>query len=135
MPAGRPTNYTPELAERMCATIAGGMSVTKMCALDWAPPKQIFYLWLMKHPEFYDQYIQAKESQSHCLVDEIVDIADTDENPKKAKVRVDARVIYAEKCAPRKYGKRQFNENTHKIDQLDNLLDELEGDGRWKPGK
>jgi hypothetical protein len=38
------------------------------------------------------------------LIDEVISIADTDPDPKNARVRIDARKWLFEKLAPKKYG-------------------------------
>ena len=114
---GRPTKYSEKLMERMCDTIAGGMSVSRMCKNDWAPERQTFYNWLMQYPAFFDRYIHARETQSHCLIDEIADIADDmEDEPNSRRIRIEARRIYAEKCAPTKYSPKQQIETDQKIE-------------------
>ena len=40
-------------------------------------------------------------------------IADTDPDPNRARVRIDARKWWAAKVNPKKYGERVFNDNTN----------------------
>ncbi len=37
MPAGRPTDYTPELGDLICSRIAEGSSLRKICTDDEMP--------------------------------------------------------------------------------------------------
>jgi hypothetical protein len=48
-------------------------------------------------------YACAREMQRDHLLDEIVHIAGTDPNPKRARVRINARKWLFEKMAPKKY--------------------------------
>lgn len=62
--------------------------------------------WLRERPEFADQYARAREEQAESYADEIVQIADDEPDPAKARVRVDARKWVASKLKPKKYGER-----------------------------
>ena len=62
--------------------------------------------WLEAKPEFRDQYARARERQAHHYAAEIVEIADTEEDPAKARVRIDARKWVASKLLPKAYGER-----------------------------
>jgi hypothetical protein len=89
------------------------------------PDRSTIYDWLLRHPEFADQYARAREEQADTLADEIIAIAD--EQPeiiavtdKKTgaliehkldgaflqwqKNRIDARKWTAMKLKPKKYG-------------------------------
>jgi len=93
--------------DRMLAEIMGGRSVNRLCQdEDWTPSKSTFYRWMADADKAtWDKYARAIEARCHCLIDEIVDIADTEEDHRRARIRIEARVTYAEKCAPKKYGK------------------------------
>jgi hypothetical protein len=79
------------------------------------------YEWLLRHPEFSEQYARAREEQAETLADEIVALADEDpvqvvDDKGIARVdsawvtwqknRVDARKWVASKLKPKKYGDR-----------------------------
>lgn len=88
--------------------------------------------WLHKHPEFADQYAQARDKQAELLADECIEIADDDSQDildvgvggdmrsitnsaavQRAKLRVDARKWKASQLAPKKWGQQQIkNEHT-----------------------
>lgn len=102
---GRPTNYTPELADKICASLATGMSLRRLTAQDDMPSAQTVYEWSRKFPEFADQYARAKEDRAESYADEIAEIADNQElDPNSRRVMIDARKWVACKFAPRKYG-------------------------------
>ena len=105
MPGGRPTHYTPELAQKICSALSGGMSLRRLTAQDDMPSAQTVYEWLWKHKEFAEQYARAKEDRAESYADEIAEIADNQElDPNSRRVMIDARKWIACKFAPRKYG-------------------------------
>lgn len=123
---GRPTDYTPALAEEICDAIASdSKGLRRLCKEHghW-PVKANIYKWLKKHPEFRDLYAQAKQHQIEALIDEILEIADDTSNDtiikvdddgnekrvcnnewiNRSRLRIDSRKWLAAKLAPRLYG-------------------------------
>ncbi len=103
---GRPTIYTDELAKEICDRIAEGESLKAICLSNGMPSRSIIYDWKRDNPIFSDMYAQAKRDQADSLADEIHYIADTEPDPAKARVRVDARKWTASKLRPGSYGER-----------------------------
>jgi hypothetical protein len=91
------------------------------------PAQSTVYDWLLRQPEFAEQYTRAREEQADSLADEIIDIAD--EQPEIVTVtdkktgaliehkldgaflqwqknRIEARKWTAMKLKPKKYGDR-----------------------------
>ena len=86
------------------------------------PALKTVFLWLGRHPEFVQQYAQAREEQAETLADEIVSISDEREGKAimadgaevsvvfdstavaRNRLRVDARKWVAAKLLPKKYG-------------------------------
>lgn len=115
MAAGRPTDYSQELADYICERISDGESLRAICESDDMPNRATVFRWLGKHQEFSDQYARAREEQAEALADEIVSIADqmppiTDNGSTDSghvswqKNRVEARKWVASKLKPKKYG-------------------------------
>ena len=52
-------------------------------------------------------FARAREQRAETFADQIVEIADTEEDAAKARVRVDARKFVASKLLPRTYGDKQ----------------------------
>lgn len=140
MPAGRPTDYSEELATIICAGIAEGKSLNKICKEDSMPCMLSVYRWLFKYPEFSKNYTKAREDQAETLADDIVEISDNGtndwmeindpDNPgyrvngeaiARSRLRVDARKWIASKLKPKKYGERQEVEHTLNGDLVDLL--------------
>lgn len=109
---GRPTTYTPYIAEQICLRLMEGESLRTICKDESMPSRASVNKWLIDNTEFSDQYARAREAQAEVLADEIICIADdaTRDDVKdsgaleRAKIRIDARKWYSSKVAPKKYG-------------------------------
>lgn len=127
---GRPTDYSIELAEEICDTIASSSKgIKKLCRENehW-PSYMTIYRWLRKHKEFCDLYTQAKRDQIQVYVDEIIEISDESSHDdlvnkngdvycnsewiNRSRLRVDTRKWLAAKLVPRLYGEKIQNEHS-----------------------
>lgn len=148
---GRPSDFSQELADRICERLADGESLRNICDEDEMPNKATIFRWLAKFPEFRDQYARARETQADSLFDEILSIADdgrndwmerhgeedagwvaNGENLRRSQLRVDSRKWMAGKLRPKKYGDKITQE--HGItDDLADLLKAVDGRTRGIP--
>jgi len=131
MQMGRPSDYTEDMAIEICARLASGESLVRMCKADDMPSVSTVYRWIQAHEEFRDNYTRAREDQADTLADEILDIANTPVVGVKTKtnekgevettegdmiehrrLQVDARKWIAAKLKPKKYGDKQQTEVT-----------------------
>lgn len=136
MAGGRPSVYTPELADRICAALAAGESLRTVCKAEDLPCAATVFSWMRTIPEFLEQYTRAKEESADAMVDEMMDIADNqceqplivDDVPltvngemvmvkdmvsvNHAKLRIETRKWCASKLKPKKYGDKLTNEHT-----------------------
>jgi len=110
-PGGRPTDYSPEMVEKICqAIICYSMGIRKLCEkFDYLPGHTTIRMWLGKYPEFRNLYLQAKRIQADLLFDETIDIADDDEEDNlikinRAKLKIDTRKHKAARLLPDEYG-------------------------------
>lgn len=122
---GRPTDFSPEIANEICERLMKGQSLRFICRDEeggWIPSERTIYRWLETNEPFRQQYAHAREVQADTLVDQIVSIADGEDiNPdasdgEKAaamvrdaardRLRMDARKWVASKLAPKKYGEK-----------------------------
>lgn len=129
MPAGRPSTYNTKVIGIICARLAKGESLRKICLDDDMPDLSSIFKWLAEHPEFSQQYARAREEQAETLADEIIDIADDGSNDwmeindpdnpgyrvngeaiNRSKLRVDARKWVASKLKPKRYGEKVSQE-------------------------
>lgn len=83
---GRPTDYKPENIELVCHAIAtNAKGLKRLCDEDPNMPGwNTIKTWIRKYPEFRSQYMQAKEQQSHVLMDITLDISMRDETDETA---------------------------------------------------
>ena len=123
---GAPTTFDKHMARLICLRIAEGESLREIVRTPGMPDRSTVYDWLLRHPDFADQYTRAREEQADTLADEIIAIAD--ESPQTVEVRdregnvldikidsgyvnyqrqrIDARKWTAMKLKPKKYGER-----------------------------
>lgn len=125
MAAGRPTDFTQEIADEICELIADGTSLRKICDRPDMPNKATVFRWLAAHQTFSDQYAHARDSQADTLFDDVLAIADQYDSAadkldvdhiQRAKLRIDARKWMAGKLRPKKYGEKLELEHGGKID-------------------
>jgi hypothetical protein len=130
---GRPSDFTPEIANAICEELIEGKSLRTICAAEDKPSASTVCRWLSQHAEFREQYAHAREAQADTLTDEMLDIADNGTNDwmakkdgdgfliaqeyngdavQRSKLRIDTRKWYASKLAPKKYGDKVTNEHT-----------------------
>jgi hypothetical protein len=113
---GRPTDYTEELANKICDLFAMGYSMRQVCLEPGMPVPSTIYLWLSKHKSFSDKYVCAKADGQECIVDELSEIADKvltgEYEPNQARVAADIKKWHVTKLAPKKYGEKQAVDHT-----------------------
>lgn len=121
--AGRPSEYTQEIADKICALLAEGISLRTVCKGEEMPDLSTIFRWMRVHPEFNNQYAKAKEESADAMLEETMDIADNGsndwmatndpENPgfkfngesfQRSRLRVDTRKWAMSKLKPKKYG-------------------------------
>lgn len=124
-------DYSPELANQICARIAAGESLLSICKLEGMPHRATVHEWVVANRDgFGDKYARAKDAGLDWLAEETIAIADTTEEgtrikdgPKGVEViigdmtehrrlRVDTRKWYLSKLAPKRYGERMHTELT-----------------------
>lgn len=108
MALGRPSDYTPELAETICARIADGDSLRTICAEEGMPARSAVFVWLGKHKEFADQYARAREMSAEADADDVGHYArkaaEGELEPAAARAAIDGLKWSAGKRQPKKYG-------------------------------
>lgn len=93
-----------ELMDEICERLAEGESLRSICQDQHMPNKATVFRWLAEDKSLGDQYARARETQADSLFDEVLMIADTEEDTNKARVRIDARKWMAGKLRPKVYG-------------------------------
>jgi hypothetical protein len=103
---GRPSTFSENMADVICLDIMAGKSLREICAREGMPATATVYKWLGQYDEFRDSYAHAREIQADVLADEIIEIADSETDPNRARVMIDARKWLASKLRPKRYGDR-----------------------------
>jgi hypothetical protein len=131
-PIGRPSSYTPELADLICERLADGRTLRDVCRDEDMPTESTVRTWANDDREgFYAQYARAREIGYHAMADETLEIADDgrndwvrrqDENGEtyvlngehvqRSRLRVDTRKWLLSKALPKLYGDKIIQEVT-----------------------
>ncbi len=123
---GRPTIYSNDLADAICAELSAGKSLKQICGEDRYPSEYAVYSWLAKYPDFQKKYSCAREHWANAEFENILAIADDstndtvlgedgEERPNhewitRSRLRVDTRKWALARMNPRKYGEKQFTD-------------------------
>lgn len=124
MAGGRPTKYTPELANRICEIVATNPEgLPTLCKkFEELPTPDTIRRWRWDLPEFSAKYAEAKRFQAEIMAESIEDVIDETLNAvyyengaakvdggiiAQARLRVDSRKWTASKLAPKIYGDKQ----------------------------
>jgi len=123
---GRPSKFTPRLAQSILDRLRAGETLTSICAAPTFPSVATVNRWQDADPSFRDAYMRARVAQMLTWADQIVDIADDDaldmvtkrtpqgreyeafdqQNPQRARLRIDTRKFLMAKIAPAVFGDR-----------------------------
>ena len=112
---GRPSKFCPEIAEAIIQHIIGGGHMSKLKELYGMEPATI-WSWRQRHPDFNEQVARAEEARAELWSDQLIEIADTDEDPQRARVRIEARWKVIGSLLYRRYGVKQqidINQNVN----------------------
>jgi hypothetical protein len=111
---GRPSKYTPELALAICARLAKGESLRKICEDADMPDADTVRNWCITRPDFFGQYAHAREAGADTIADIAIEAATmriAGEDVPAARLAFDARRWYCGKISKR-YGDKVTNEHT-----------------------
>lgn len=105
---GRPSLYTPELAERICARLAEGESLRSICRDADMPDESSVRQWAYQNYEgFYPLYADARDKGLDVRADNVLDIAAVGSGDvARDRLNFDAHRWYLSKLAPKRYGDR-----------------------------
>lgn len=121
---GRPSLYTEEVVDEICARLSAGESLLHICRDDHLPAESTVRGWANDDVNgFFAKYSRARDLGLDHLAEETIEIADDGRNDtcvddegneqvnidhiKRSQLRVAARQWYVSKVAPKKYGDRQ----------------------------
>lgn len=129
---GRPTIFTDELADEICAAVAlNTTGLAHICEkYPHFPTPETIRVWRLTKPNFSAQYAKAKSDQVDFLVEEALEVARTDSRDTtiddngmakcdhewigRSRLHVDTIKWYASKLAPKIYGDQK------RVDELEN---------------
>lgn len=107
-PPHRPSEYTQEVADKLCEQITEGKSLRTICKADDMPSIATIFNWHRSQPGFLEQYTRAKDEQADTLSEDIQEIASKtlkgEYDPQASRVAIDAYKWTASKLKPKKYG-------------------------------
>ena len=131
MAAGRPTDYNPEMATRICDLVAThDIGLPRLCEMfSDLPAHQTINRWRRENLQFSAKYAQAKMEQAELMAESIDEIArnldnyhyvDPDTGACKldsgmvaqARLMIDSRKWLASKLAPKIYGDKLQTEHS-----------------------
>lgn len=115
--AGRPSDYTEELADAICEHLANSdVSLRQLCAKTGMPNDRTVRRWLAEHEEFARKYARARESQADVIFEEMgaveTKVATRKMAPDAGRVVLWSKQWRAAKLANKKYGDRQHLEHS-----------------------
>jgi hypothetical protein len=111
---GRPTDFDQALADTICERMRAGESLRAICRDEGMPGESTVRAWAAANQHgFHAQYTRAREAQMDALAEDLIEIADDkEEDPQRARLRVDTRKWLMSKIAPKRFGDRTQHELT-----------------------
>ena len=101
---GRPSDFTPEIANEICDRLSKGESLRMICEEEGKPNRSTVQRWLSADEAFRVQYAHARDQQAEWYAERIVDDAMTATDAAIGRLRMDALKWAASKLAPKRYG-------------------------------
>lgn len=102
---GRPSVYSHSIAREICDGLAASKSLRACCEPEGMPSEATVRGWVLSDEHgFAAQYARARAIQAMAYADDLVEISDTEPDPQRARVRIDARKWIACKLLPKVYG-------------------------------
>jgi hypothetical protein len=140
---GRPSGYSDELAELICARIASGETLTAICNSKGMPHRQTVLRWRREHDGFNREYHLARVDAMDVLADQTLEISDDStldtviksdpkgrtfeavdhENINRDRLRVQTRQFLMAKIAPHVYGDKVQHQHTGQVAHTVELSD------------
>ena len=112
MPAGRPSSYTPEIADEIVERLANE-SLLKICEDAHMPERKTVWNWQQAHQDFDADCARARKLQAAGAEEKVRAIAEKCEageiDPKAAGVAISAHQWRAKVIDPKQYGDRIQN--------------------------
>ena len=103
---GRPSDYSETLADDICAKLAAGISLRKICEADDMPNRETVRRWQLEREDFAAKCARARDVQADEYFDRVLQVVDdvTAESAAAARVKLAGLQWMASKLAPKRYG-------------------------------
>lgn len=98
-------DITDEIMEQIFDSMVRGTSLRKKLR-ELEIEESAFYKILDMRPDLELAYCRAQIARAELEVESMIDIADSEDDPQRARNRIDTRRWYAAKMRPQKYGDR-----------------------------
>ena len=129
-PRGRPSKYTDDLAQEICARLSKGEPLAQICRDEGMPAVSTVSDWKEAHPSFSVGFARAREEGFDVIAESCLEIADDAKNDymeklakdgdeqaikameydaehvQRSKLRIETRLKLLAKWDPRRYGER-----------------------------
>lgn len=120
MPAGRPkgsglTHNPAEIIPELIQWISEGKTLRAYSRQPGKPSYGTVYDWIEDDKEIASLFARARIKGQDAIADECVEIADTEEDPNRAKVRIWTRLQLLAKWNPKKYGEKIQQEHSGEL--------------------
>ena len=99
--------------ELILSRLITGMSVQSAC--DGICHVQDLHSTLNQNDDLMTRFRNTLQFRASLHISELIEVADTELDPYRAKVRIDARKFYAERLDPERYGNRFDMKVTHEV--------------------
>lgn len=129
---GRPSDFTPEIADAICERLSKGEPLAHICRDETMPAVRTVSDWKKAHADFSADFARAREEGFDAIAAECLDIADDVSRDDKwigtesgdervvpdtewisrSKLRVETRLKLLAKWDPKRYGEKLQQEIT-----------------------
>ena len=113
--AGRPSKYTPEVVDRICALIEQDHSINQIGSMPDMPNSATIHRWLIAHEDFARRCARAREAQADFVFGANAELErktlSGEVPPDVARVVLSSRQWRASKLAPKRYGDKVSHEH------------------------
>lgn len=121
LPHGRPSKFTPEVAQEICERLSKGEPLAQICRDEHMPATRTVATWRENDEEFSASIARAREDGFDAIAQECLDIADDAKSDtvntehgerantewiSRSKLRVETRLKLLAKWDPKRYGEK-----------------------------
>lgn len=113
---GRPTSYTPEIAQRICDQLAEGIPLAEVCREEGMPNPSTVWRWCQKDESLSQAIAAAREDGEERITADLRRIARGDQGHSTGDIQRDKLIIDTDlkllaKWNPKKYGDKTLHAN------------------------